>query len=76
MEKDEDLTLKIDPSRPGVAMIVGGDEFAGMLLGMRARRIVACVNACRGISTELLEHSNHEGMLALAEKAHKALAAY
>lgn len=52
---DENLTLTINKTHPGVAMIDGADAMAGLLLGMRARRIVACVNACKGITTDALE---------------------
>lgn len=36
-----------------------------------ARRLVACWNACDGMSTELLEVVSEHGMIQLAEKAHK-----
>lgn len=66
---DNELKLMIDPSRPGVAMIEGGDEFAGMLLGQHARRIVACVNACQGLSTAAMETAGSEPVLALVNAA-------
>jgi histidine ammonia-lyase len=53
--EDSDLTLSVHPEKKGIAMINGSDEMAGILMGMRCRRIVACVNACKGLSTEELE---------------------
>jgi len=38
-----------------------GDEIARELFGEHARRIVACVNACAGISTEDLERHYNAG---------------
>lgn len=64
MREDNNLQLEIVPTRPGMAHIVGADEFANMLLGMRARRIVACVNACAGIDTGLLEGLNRDDIAA------------
>jgi hypothetical protein len=52
-------------------MIEGGDSMAGILAGVRARRIVACVNACKGLSTKMLENVNPKKMLEFAEKTHR-----
>jgi hypothetical protein len=46
----KDLRLEIDPARRGIAHIVGADDLAGFLLGMRCGRVVACVNAMTGIA--------------------------
>jgi hypothetical protein len=50
MSADKGLRLEIDPQRRGIAHIVGADDLAGFLLGMRCARVVACVNAMDGIS--------------------------
>lgn len=50
-----ELTLTIDPISPGVATIDGSDGLRRLVLGMRCRRIVACVNACAEMSTKYLE---------------------
>lgn len=46
---DTNLKLEICKARPGIAFIVDADSMAGLLLGMRCARIVACVNAMAGI---------------------------
>ena len=66
---DHNLKLRINTLLPGMAMIEGGDQFDGMLLGMHARRIVACVNACQGLHTAALETAGEQPVLALINAA-------
>lgn len=64
-----DLKLYVDLKLPGVARIVGDTTMAGMLLGVRCRRIVACVNACEGLSTAALETAGERPLRALIDAA-------
>lgn len=65
MSNDNDLTLTLAPYRPGVAMIDGSDTMAGLVLGRRAERVIACVNACVGLNTGFLESAGRSGLLEL-----------
>jgi hypothetical protein len=56
----DDLMLVIDQCRPGVARVVGGDEFDGILCGTRTRRVVACVNRLAGFKTEHIEDAGYD----------------
>lgn len=62
------LMLTIDPILPDIAHIYGEDPMTGLSLGVNARRIVACVNACTGISTEQLENFTSLNILELVKK--------
>jgi len=48
MIENKDRGLFIDPERPGV-VVFDDDPLGGMLGGAFASRVVACVNACRGM---------------------------
>jgi hypothetical protein len=60
----------------GLAVVFGSDDFSGghEKCEANARRIVACVNACKGLSTEAIEtfgESIPGGMVFYLEKANK-----
>lgn len=47
--------------RPSIAQVLSkGTEQGDELARANARRIVACVNACKGIPTDFLENENLE----------------
>lgn len=46
-----------DAVNPGIIRFTPKEEHTGILAGVKAKRIVACVNYCKDVPTEVLEEA-------------------